>query len=152
LSEIEANWMQCEIPSPGVADNPRCTDKAGAVDLVVRILPHEMAEFRGHNEIGVAFLPSGSGFGQQASVFYNRVQEHSVRWGGSEGLLLGHVIAHELGHLLLGANSHATSGIMSQGWTSSTVEKALLGTLKFDARESRQMRRQIARRMRAAAH
>ena len=151
LSGIETNWIECDIPTPSVARNPRCVDKAGAVDLVVRILPHEMAEFRSHNELGVAFLPSGTGFGQQVSVFYNRVEEHAIRWEGSEGLLLGHVITHELGHLLLGANSHSSSGIMNPGWTSNTIEKALHGTLGFHAQESQQMRRQVARRMRFVA-
>jgi hypothetical protein len=29
---------------------------------------------------------------------------------------LGHIIAHEVGHLLIGANSHADEGLMRPNW------------------------------------
>ena len=47
-----------------------------------------------------------------AYAFYNRVSEESERRSASLPLVLGRVIAHEIGHLLLPRNSHSSDGIM----------------------------------------
>ena len=52
-----------------------------------------------------------------ATVYYE-----AVRHAKSDGaefdipIILGCVIAHEIGHLLLGSNSHSGSGVMKPRW------------------------------------
>jgi hypothetical protein len=70
--------------------------------------------------------------------------------GASRALLLGHVMAHEIGHLLLGVNSHANTGLMHVPWDRDQREKAYLGTLLFTNKEAEQIRHQAAARLRAA--
>jgi hypothetical protein len=48
-----------------------------------------------------------------------------------KALLLGSVITHELGHLLLGAHTHSTSGIMQAEWGVQQVQSALMSQLSF---------------------
>lgn len=150
-SGVETRWIECAAPSPGAKSDPRCTSKTKPTDLVIRILAKEMTDFKHHGEFGVALLPAHGGFGQRASVFYNRARDYANRWQGSEGSLLGHLIAHEIGHLLLGANSHSGSGVMSLRWTRNTIARASLGVLLFTEREAREMRAQVAQRVRLAA-
>jgi hypothetical protein len=58
--------------------------------------------------------------------------------------LLGDVAAHEIGHLLLGTNSHAENGIMRARWESEELGSIGTGTLFFSEAESRQMRSKLA--------
>jgi hypothetical protein len=60
------------------------------------------------------------------------------------GRILGSVIAHEMGHLLLGSNAHAISGIMRPHWESGELHRIAMGTLLFLPEESKRMRARIA--------
>jgi hypothetical protein len=149
---IQTNWLACAVPGREVETNPSCKAKPGATDIQVRILPKKMAQglMKHHSEFGLAFTTSGDGFGSNASIFYHRVEELSERRHTSKSLLLGHLIAHEIGHLLLGSNSHSRSGIMHVPWNRAQVERASLGTLLFAEQEPDKMRNQVSRRIAAA--
>ena len=47
-----------------------------------------------------------------ASIAYPRVEQLARGGGPAVGLLLGHVVAHELGHLLLRQATHSPTGLM----------------------------------------
>ena len=51
---------------------------------------------------------------------------------------------HELGHLLLGTNSHAPTGIMRARWQPADLANASQGRLLFSSLESREMRNKLA--------
>jgi len=75
-----------------------------------------MAERQGAGSdiFGSALQPANDGFGVIADVYADRVRELA---GGREAeVVLGRVITHELGHLLLGKNAHSAAGIMRAGW------------------------------------
>jgi len=149
---IETNWVGCAVPGRAVESNPFCTAKLEATDIQVRIHPRKMAKklMKHRSEFGLAFTAAGEGFGSYASIFFHRVEELSARRHTSQSLLLGHLIAHEIGHLLLGSNSHSRSGIMHVPWNRSQVERALLGTLLFTRQETEKMSGQVSRRWAAA--
>ena len=87
-------------------------DEDGQLHLTVLLLSHEMAEKQisaaGLKEgvLGLAHPASG-----RASIFCDRIAEAP---GAPKHFPtpLGDVIAHEVGHLVLGANTHSRSGIM----------------------------------------
>ena len=60
------------------------------------------------------------------------------------GELLGCVIAHELGHLLLGTASHSQLGLMSAVWQDPELQQAVRGGLFFTAVEGERMRSRFA--------
>ena len=64
--------------------------------------------------------------------------------------LLGHVIAHELGHLLLGPDAHARGTIMACPLDTTEFRFLRRGQLRFNQKQSAQLRSLIARRMAAA--
>jgi hypothetical protein len=66
---------------------------------------------------GVAFL-GDDGWGKFCDVFYDRILELHHGGRASEATILGIVVAHELGHLLLGSHSHSDTGIMRPQWQS----------------------------------
>ena len=56
------------------------------------------------------------------------------------GTLLGCVITHELGHLLLGAHGHSIHGIMRDRWDIEQTRLALMSELEFMPEEGKLMR------------
>ncbi len=85
----------------------------------------------------VAFAPAG---GRHITVFWDRIKAEAAAGSHPESLLLGYVIAHELGHLLLPPGHHSPYGIMQNrlsydDW--SRVRKA--GDLFFSPKEADQM-------------
>ena len=75
---------------------------------------------------GVAFL-SDEGTGCYSDVFYDRAMELHADWNVSLSDILGNVIAHELGHLLLGSNSHSRAGIMRAHWQGEELHRLSRG-------------------------
>ena len=61
---------------------------------------------RANEVFGVAFL-SVEGTGCYSDVFYDRALELHTDWKVGLADILGNVMAHELGHLLLGSNAHS---------------------------------------------
>ena len=53
---------------------------------------------------------------KRAYIFYNRIVDRSVHTRVDVSRLLGMVLAHEIGHVLLPADSHSASGIMRGTW------------------------------------
>ena len=70
------------------------------------------------------------------SLYYDSItkvaRNHSALWQASQ--ILGYSIAHELGHLLLGAE-HAPSGVMRANWDASDLLLMSRHAIKFTAEE-----------------
>jgi hypothetical protein len=84
-----------------------------------------------------------------ASVYYGRVA--SLAQGFDEmdweiPLILGAAIAHELGHLLLGTNSHSPTGIMCGQWDRRFLRLALMGRQLFTPQQAEVIRAAVDRR------
>jgi hypothetical protein len=62
--------------------------------------------------LGDALVDTAAGVGLMATVYVDRVRWLALRSQTAYGPLLGHAIAHELGHLLLATIGHAADGLM----------------------------------------
>ncbi len=65
----------------------------------------------------------------------------------SKGQILGHVIAHEIGHLLLNQELHSARGIMRGEWGFTELRAMARGLLLFTPQEAERMRAEIRSRM-----
>jgi hypothetical protein len=83
-----------------------------------------------------------------ASVFYHRVQKIAKARLAAPPQILGHALAHEIGHLLLGSNSHSPKGIMRADWGEGDLKKAMLELLRFSRDEAGRIRAAVSARMR----
>jgi hypothetical protein len=109
-------------------------------ELAVRIVPRSRnlsAEI-----FGVAFLAPDGG-GKQADVFYDNVATFSRESARNSGVVLGCVMAHELGHLVLGSNAHSTVGLMRPRWDSEELKKMSIGQLRFEPSQTMQVRSRL---------
>jgi hypothetical protein len=83
---------------------------------------------------------SAEGTGCYSDVFYDRAVSLNADWHVSLTDILGNVMAHELGHLLLGSNSHTATGIMRARWQTEELRRAGEGSLLFNAEQAERMR------------
>ena len=95
--------------------------------------------------------PDGKSHGDTAYVFVNKVEELIHRDPFAKlGTVLGHMIAHEVGHLLLG-RGHSHSGLMSAEVAERTMKLAGAGRLHFTRKQVKRMRKSVSERIEAAA-
>lgn len=80
--------------------------------------------------------------GHLAVIYYDALPQGSHRkpTPHEASTLLGCVIAHELGHLLLGAHGHSIHGIMRDRWDVEQTRVALMSELDFLPEEGKLMR------------
>ncbi len=108
---IELAWVDCPVSRVELGKFPACTQLMNDPRaLTLKILPESMA-------VGYALpiINLGVTIQHHASlVFYHRVQRLSNDKCLSARVVLGHIIAHELGHLLLGEGGHSDKGIMME--------------------------------------
>jgi len=147
---IETEWLECPLTPDVAAQYPACQLPVSPARLEVRVLSRNMSERLGLTKatFGSALLPEGVGFGMIAQVCAHCSEELAK---GSEVMyaaILGHVMAHELGHLLLGAGSHGSTGLMHVPWYKKELENVAQGALLFTSREGERMRRQVSDRLR----
>jgi hypothetical protein len=90
--------------------------------------------------LGVAFLPKQPGEGPVAIVFVEEAKVEARRSVVPLHVVLGHAMAHEAGHLLLGAPEHAADGLMQARWSSQDLARAMRGQLRFTAEEASRLR------------
>lgn len=93
--------------------------------------------------LGVAYL-GADGTGCYTDVFLKPTEEVRQRVPLRVGVLLGHVMAHEIAHLLLGRDSHSTTGIMRAHWTDQDLENAGKHALRFTQSQATIMRVKLA--------
>jgi len=144
---LDTVWVICGS-SPDQPSHASCHESPGKSVIRVNVLNREMASKIGTapEAFGVAF-PSKRGFGLIAAVFHHRIAELERDWGRDGDLLMGHILAHEIGHLLLGFSSHAQRGIMSALWEETEMMHAEQGTFNFYKSQARRMRKQVQARV-----
>jgi hypothetical protein len=141
---IRLTWLNCPgtaIPSAacagGFGDEPDV--------LVLRIVGYPAGESVSPNALGFAVAHRGDS--KYASVFRGRVLAMVGRGGPcSEAELLGHAMAHELGHLLLGTSAHSRYGLMAARWRATDLDRAAVGGLLFSPAVAAIMRAEAVRR------
>jgi hypothetical protein len=92
--------------------------------------------------MGRAFL-GADGRGYVVDAYIQSVRETSDFQTADLAVLLGVVIAHELGHLLLGPG-HAPSGVMRSAWGSREVRALTQRQLAFNREQRAKMQRLLS--------
>jgi hypothetical protein len=126
---IEIEWQTYRVSK----SLPGCP-----VRLIVSILPHATA------------FASGQALGSTGSVvhslvFWDRIEE-LAQMSGSTDVILGHAMAHEIGHMLLGPASHSSWGIMRPKWSAKDIKAGARGLLNFTHEQAEGLRLELIKR------
>lgn len=76
-------------------------------------------------------------FSTIASVFYHRAVDLEDENLAGRAEILGAMLAHEIGHLLLGRPSHSNTGIMRGVWSDQDLKNIVRGRMWFTARDAK---------------
>ena len=137
---IALSWVECGLSEHDTEKFLACEQVDDPFGLFVNIIGQPMA----------ARLPRpgkfATSFERHAVVFYHLVEGAAEDGGFSKALILGCVMAHELGHLLLGKNSHA-AGIMTGTFWQQDFERAEKGKLVFTEHQAEAMQARILKRL-----
>jgi hypothetical protein len=128
---VVVSWLNCPLTTPEAQANPMCFEPCPTSRLAVRIIPEVSAD-RANTSLGVALSEGGI----YATIFYPRVDEYAEQHIATASQILGHAMAHEIGHLLLGRVPHSRFGIMRGGWAAEDLRKMAMGDLRFSPQQS----------------
>ncbi len=129
--------------------NPSLSEPQGnpAAEFSLRIVPH--SRNLADSVFGVSFLGTDNS-GRYGDIFYAAAERLSETAHINLGDVLGHVIAHELGHLLLGTNAHSPQGIMRPHWSSEELHSLAMGRLLFTPEQAQSIRDRATQPLTAA--
>lgn len=140
MAGVDVNWLTC-ARNPEAASDAQCSIGIQTEDLVIRIVPR--ARTLTPEVFGVSFL-DGQGGGSYADVFLTPIeqvvaQNHQLPLAA----ILGDVIAHELGHLLLGNHAHSLQGIMQAHWQAQQLHGIAVGRMLFTADQAQRLKSRV---------
>lgn len=150
-----ANVWTCWEPGDPNGAEAHYTDMRGAAPgqrlkaddrnyLAVKIMRGEpVSAFPGALGFALPFAHAGA----HAIVFYDRIENASRPDTISVTRLLGHAIAHEVGHALLETSEHSPGGLMKSCWGKADFRRADVGLLEFTPAEKPILREHARRRV-----
>ncbi len=162
-ANVAVVWLDCPLTMEDRKENSACSDSPKPTDVLIRILPPAMhpKAVSGPGTLGHALVGGDVRTPTIASVFFGNVERlawardidssygvihRSVPVGRYLGILLGHVIAHEIGHLLLESNRHSRRGLMLSYWDPGVTKQAILRQIHFNESQVQIIRRNLSRR------
>jgi hypothetical protein len=149
---VQSRWVDEKDAPQNQIDN-----SANNLDIRLHILPASMANRLGlpSNVMGVA--PGTGPDRQHVYVFYNRAQElahrqletqprGTISQHASVSQILGAMMAHEIGHVLLNMPLHSETGIMRGDWNLKDLYDVAHHYLFFTRSQAEIIRAEVARR------
>jgi hypothetical protein len=140
---VHVTWLNCPSaaplpePEPGEEPQPESSDACIAIHypehVAVTILDHPRNV--SGDTFGQAYL-NENGSGSYIDIYYGRISSLRSDQPLSPSEILGCVMAHEIGHLQLGLNSHSKTGLMRAHWDTAALSDAAKGQLFFSLSQS----------------
>jgi len=144
---VAAVWVACSAGSIP-AKEPSCETPMGPTNVILNLLPQSMSRLfhlRG-DAFGVALEDAEGGLGSDAWIFCDLVKDAAAQRQLTQSVLLGTVIAHELGHLLLSSNSHSAFGLMRANWSRKELSAVEQRAMYFSSAESKRIQQAMMSR------
>jgi hypothetical protein len=135
---VQAIWIDC-LKDISINSRELCQKGWRPRTPGLRLLPGHVTNQFKDSEFGFANIPV------YATVSYEHIVRRAERHNEPSDLpiLLGAVIAHELGHLLLSDPNHSAVGIMQPRWGSDQIHQALCGRLRFTSEQAGLIRTKV---------
>lgn len=149
---IDANWIDSKSRSSTTTFDPDSLESCELPSLTDKLIlmvitPHEPKGWPS-SIMGLAPPPTDT-HRLRAYVLYNRVKDFLGSYRPQEkqksdmGTVLGNLLAHELGHLLMPGQGHSPDGLMRGDWGHREVLEAVAGRLLFGSDQAKFIRKQL---------
>jgi hypothetical protein len=128
-AHIETVWVDC-------VSQGRCSGDAEGPEVAIRIIPQALGSTMASDKsLGFA-IPCAERDACYCYIFYWRIKDLAKSQHIAVDRLLGHIMAHEVGHELLGPNAHQAYGIMQHNLPLRETERILY----FTSSQAKQLR------------
>ena len=140
---VRAVWFDCSVKAGKLDEKSICRSGLGNQNIVLRLLsrhtPTRVPDFA----FGFAVSPG------LASVYYGdaAVMAERQQLRSELPILLGCLMVHEIGHLLLNSYGHSPTGVMQAEWGPTQLQQSLTGLMTFTPAQSRLIREKVQARM-----
>ena len=138
---LELRWCNVLANSAKGRMDVSCDQQSGSAELALRIVPRfkTVAGETKESTMGYAV-------GNMATVSYAWVERAVPSDVAMPSEILACAISHEIGHTLLGPNSHSRRGIMAANWTLEELRAAGRGCLLFTSEQAELIRAEVLAR------
>jgi hypothetical protein len=154
MAGVQVVWHGCIPAAEDTPSDPaaECASRPCPLTLTIVILPRSMTERMLSRSKAVISASESMGMapitaterGQRAYVFYDHVDQTSHFFSADLGQVLGHAIAHEMGHLLLPYPAHSRTGLMRSTWVSKDFQDLARGAFLLTAEQAALLRSRLA--------
>jgi len=145
------DWAECRIHEGDPPKDPACGLAVTSMDLQLQIIDAAMAKRTGKTGQCLGYAVVTGSFDSIASVFAHRALELEKKNFADEAAILGAIMAHEIGHLLLGRSRHSSSGIMRARWGDEELKLIATGRMWFTDDEASRLVSMVAKRQQVGA-
>jgi hypothetical protein len=150
-SGLDVVFRQCASRVSSTARVDSCSEPLAPTEVVVRVIDAPAFNATLHPDAyGVTYVIRDIDRGWLATVFSDRIHGAATRVDVEPGTLLGRVIAHEVGHLLLGNGYHSDDGVMRGEWSDELLARTG-GEWRFTRVEAARMQRVLAAILRGSS-
>jgi hypothetical protein len=115
---FEIHWIQCPRYESERSHFPDCTPELGPTDLILKFMPRIDMERIGFRKEAFGFTA-----GKNILISTELLEDIAQNSEQTCDRILGLAVAHEIGHALLGSNSHSSRGIMCPRWDSKDLQR-----------------------------
>jgi len=145
---IETAWIDCPLSTAEFDRFPDCQQAMTPSQFALRLLARPLTgRSAGHREdMGSALACHEGQAGCSAYLFHQFATDWAKRSDASASQILGHAMAHEVGHLLLGPNTHSRTGIMRGDWSMHDLAAMARTFLYFTPAQSERLQREVSSR------
>lgn len=147
-ARIEPAWIDCPLSEGELDAFPDCQRPLTPSQFVLRLVtqPPPNYSVAHQGEIGVALACREQDAGCSAYLSYPSVKDWAERADTAADRILGHVIVHEIGHLLLGPDSHSRSGVMRPDWDVEDLGAMARNFICFTSGQAHSVRVEVRKR------
>jgi hypothetical protein len=140
---VSVIWLNCASGWADWLSAGPCQQEREPYEFWLRLVMRKPAE-TSENVLGFTELDENLGI-RSAGVYYPAAVEAAGKYGLASGEVVGAAMAHEIGHLVLGADAHSREGLMSPDWTRSQFKRLSIGELSFTSSEATLLRDELRR-------
>lgn len=141
---LDVTFRHCGRAGTPLGGGDPCDDPLKPSEVVVRIIDAPAFNVAlDPRAFGMTYVVEATGRGWLATVFSDRINAAAARADIDSGTLLGRVLAHEVGHLLLGQGYHGDAGLMRAEWSDDVLHRERAGEWRFSMLEAAVMQRRL---------
>jgi len=145
---IDTEWVHCSSYRAGEPGSgpPRCTLPYARNEVTLRMIGRPVQGPADVILLGDSMLDQSVRSGTLATIYLDPVERLARAARVTTGTVLARAIAHELGHLLMGTNTHSARGLMRPVWTAEELTRNQPVDWSIPRSDREKMRRALARR------